>query len=81
MAQQNKKPPCAVCKLVRTYFLIAVPMLFLLYMKPEMSLLKGIALTDVFATVIGVMFVITILWKAYQEFWKPKRDAAKKNRP
>jgi hypothetical protein len=56
-------------------------MLFLLYMKPEMSLLKGIALTDVFATVIGVMFVITILWKAYQEFWKPKRDAAKKNRP
>jgi len=23
----------------------------------------------------------TILWKAYQEYWKPKRDAAKKNQP
>ena len=81
MAVQNNKPPCAVCKLVRTYFLIAVPMRIMLYIKPEMSMLKGIALTDVFATVIGVMFVLTILWKAYQEFWKPKRDAAKKNRP
>jgi hypothetical protein len=50
-------------------------------MKPVMSRLKGIAHTDVFYTVIVVMFVITILWKAYQEFWKPKRDAAKKNRP
>jgi len=27
-----------------------------------------------------VMLVCTILWKAYHEFWKPKIDAARKNK-
>jgi hypothetical protein len=50
----------------------------MLYIKSELSWIKGIALTDIFATVIGVMFVTTILWKVYQEYWKPKRGAVKK---
>lgn len=79
MADENNTPPCVVCKLIRTYFLIAVPMILMIYIKPELTWVKGIALTNVFATAIGVMFVITVVWKAYQEFWKPKRDAAKKN--
>jgi len=70
-----------MCRLIRTYFILAVPILFIMYTKPEFSLLKGLALTDIFATAIGALLVTTILWKAYQEFWKPKRDAAKKNQP
>ena len=81
MADQNNTPPCAVCKLIRTYFLIAVPMILMIYIKPELTWVKGITLTDVFATVIGVLFFMTVVWKAYQEFWKPKRDQAKKHRP
>ena len=42
---------------------------------------KGIALTELFATVIGVIFVTTILWKVYQEYWKPKRGAVEKKQP
>lgn len=77
----DEKPPCVMCKLIRTYFILAVPILFIMYTKPEFTLLKGLALTDIFATAIGALLVATILWKAYQEFWKPKRDAAKKNQP
>jgi len=51
-----------------------------LYIQPEFNRLKGVALTDLFATFIGVMFVVTVLWRAYLEYWKPKRDAARKNR-
>lgn len=80
MADNNQKPPCEVCRLVRMYLLIAVPMILILYLQPEFSSLKGIALTDLFATFIGLMFVATVLWKAYLEYWKPKRDAARKNR-
>jgi hypothetical protein len=53
----------------------------MLYIKFELSWFKCIALTDIFATVIGVMFVTTILWKVYQEYWKPKHDAVKKEQP
>lgn len=80
MAGKNEKPPCAVCRLIRTYMLIAIPMILILYIQPEFNRLKGIALTDLFATFIGVMFVVTVLWKAYIEYWKPKREATRKNR-
>jgi hypothetical protein len=60
--------------------LIAIPMILILYIQPEFNRLKGVALTDLFATFIGVMFVVTVLWRAYLEYWKPKRDAARKNR-
>jgi hypothetical protein len=81
MAEKNEKPPCAVCRLVRTYLVVAVPMIIIMFAKPEFKSLAGLSLTNMFATLIGVMFVLTVLWKAYQEFWKPKRDAARKNRP
>ena len=80
MAEKNQKPPCAVCRLIRTYMLIAIPMILILYIQPEFNRLKGVALTDLFATFIGVMFVVTVLWRAYLEYWKPKRDAARKSR-
>lgn len=80
MAEKHQKPPCAVCRLIRTYMLIAIPMILILYIQPEFNRLKGVALTDLFATFIGVMFVVTVLWRAYLEYWKPKRDAARKNR-
>ena len=80
MVEKNQKPPCAVCRLIRTYMLIAIPMILILYIQPEFNRLKGIALTDLFATFIGVMFVVTVLWKAYIEYWKPKREAARKDR-
>ena len=80
MVEKNQKPPCAVCRLIRTYMLIAIPMFLILYIQPEFNRLKGVALTDLFATFIGVMFVVTVLWRAYLEYWKPKRDAARKNR-
>jgi disulfide bond formation protein DsbB len=80
MGEKKNKPPCAVCRLVRIYLLVAVPIILIMWIRPEVTRLKGYALTDMFATLIGLMLVVTILWKAYQEFWKPKQDAARKNK-
>ena len=71
---------CKVCKLIRIYLIVCVPMLIVLYTKPEISALKGILLTDLFATIIGVGFVVTILWKSYLEFWKPRRDTERETK-
>ena len=80
MREKKTKPPCAVCKLVRMYLLVAVPIILIMWIRPEVSRLKGYDLTNIFSTLIGVMLVCTILWKAYHEFWKPKIDAARKNK-
>ena len=69
----DQNEPCKVCKLIRIYLIVCVPILIVLYNKPEISLLKGILLTELFATIIGVAFLLTILWKSYHEFWKPSR--------
>ena len=74
-SKKDADETCKVCKLIRIYLIVCFPMLIMLYTKPEISALKGILLTDLFATIIGVGFVLTILWKSYQEFWKPRRDA------
>ena len=81
MADKNSTPLCVMCKLIRPYFLVAVCIILMLYIKLELSCIKGIALTDIFATVIGVISVTTTLWKFYQEYWKPKRGAVKKEQP
>ena len=56
----------------------AVPLLIVLYLKPEFGMLKGILLTNIFATLITITFVATVGWKAYVEFWKPYREKEKK---
>ena len=78
---QNKTPPpCAVCKLIRIYMLVAVPMIFIMWTKPEIARLQGISLTNAFATFVTCAFIGIIFWKYYHEIWKPRREAADKER-
>ncbi len=80
MDNQNRSP-CAVCKLVRTYMLVAIPMILIMWTRPELKKLQGISLTNGFATIITIGFVTMVVWKYYQEFWKPRRENANKRRP
>lgn len=63
---------CAVCKLIRVYIMIAVPMIGLVWLNPESSneFLREVSITNLFANLIGIAFVIIVAWKAYNEFWK-----------
>ena len=68
----KQQATCAMCQLVRTYLLIAVPLIGLFWFQPEMSLLKGVSLTNLAAAFIGVAFLATVGWKAYHEYWKDR---------
>tara|TARA_B100001248_G_C27150314_1_gene348681 strand:+ start:251 stop:496 length:246 start_codon:yes stop_codon:yes gene_type:complete len=81
MARQDNKPTCEVCRLIRNYLIIAVPIIIVIYTQPEFSHLQGLNLTNLSAMLFGTAFVVVVLWKFYQEFWKPKRDSAKKQKP
>ena len=63
---------CAVCKLIRVYIMVAVPMIFLVWLNPDSSseFLSEFSLTNIFANLVGIGFVTLVVWKAYNEFWK-----------
>ncbi len=61
-----------MCQLIRTYLLIAVPLISLFWFQPEMNLLKGVSLTNLASGFIGVAFLVTVGWKVYHEFWKDR---------
>ena len=68
----KQQATCAMCQLIRTYLLIAVPLIALFWFQPEMNLLKGISLTNLASAFFGVAFLVTVGWKAYHEFWKDR---------
>ncbi len=78
--QKKTSPPCAVCKLIRIYMLVAIPMIFIMWTRPEIARLQGISLTNAFATLVTCAFIGVILWKYYHEIWKPRREADRKER-
>jgi len=63
---------CAVCRLIRVYIMVAVPMICLVWLNPDSSseFLSEVSLTNLFANLIGIVLVIMVAWKAYNEFWK-----------
>lgn len=83
MSTRDKKD-CAVCRIVRTYLLIAVPLLAMVGFS-SMSGDREVA-TPWFARVELISFlaalavtslVAVIAYKAYQEFWAPKKKREK----
>jgi hypothetical protein len=68
----KQQATCAMCQLIRTYLLIAVPLIALFWFQPEMNLLKGVSLTNLASVFFGVAFLVTVGWKAYHEFWKDR---------
>ncbi len=81
MSEQDNQPSCEVCKLIRNYLLVAVPIILIIYTQPQVTGFRGIDLTQTAAALFALLLVVLVAWKAYREFWKPRRDGAKKPRP
>ena len=70
---QHKKSDCPACRLTRVFLLLAVPIMMMMWFKPELPLLRSINLTYAFANLVGLACICVITYKAYQEFWLPAR--------
>ena len=63
----NRNEDCEVCKYIRWYFMIGIPILFIVYLSPEVGFIKEINLSNVFATGITIGLIIVVAWKYYHE--------------
>jgi type IV secretory pathway VirB6-like protein len=73
--KEVKKNDCPACRLTRVFLLLAVPIMMMMWFKPELPLLKSINLTYAFANLVGFACLCVIAYKAYHEFWLPARKA------
>ena len=72
MQNANQQPTCAVCKTIRYFLMAAVPILVLVYVKPELDL-PEMQLQVLIGNILWVGLPLLIAWKYYWEIWKPKR--------
>ena len=83
MSTRDKKE-CAVCRIVRTYLLIAVPLLAMVgfssmsgdrdVVTPWFARVELISFLAAFAV---TSLVAVVAFRAYQEFWAPKKKREK----
>ena len=71
---QRSARPCPMCRLIRTFLLMAIPFMFLMWFKPEMPFLSRFDLTTLAANSIALSCVAVIAIQAYREFWLPYRS-------
>jgi len=70
MSDNDNRAGCAVCRLIRVYLLIAVPLIIALAFGPEPESLKEIDLINLVAGCVAMGLVVTVAWRAYQEYWR-----------
>ena len=61
---------CEVCKIVRWYLMVGVPVVALLWARPDFDYFRGYMLTNIVGSGITVALIAVVGWKYYQEFWR-----------
>lgn len=74
MAGQHKKPPCEFCRRMRFVGMMAVMIIGVAITRPEFAFLRGMNLTRIAVYFFAAVFVLLLLWKSYQEYWKKSND-------
>lgn len=70
--QGQTKDTCTMCRIIRIYLMIGAPIVVMMMLGQQAEALRGIMLTNIFAVVVTVAFVVLVTWKAYDEFWRHK---------
>jgi disulfide bond formation protein DsbB len=63
----NNNEDCQVCKYIRWYFMIGVPIVIFTWMQPELNIFRGLNLSNIVAAAITIGLISLIAWKYYHE--------------
>ena len=63
----EKNDDCQVCKYIRWYLMIGMPVLFITWMRPELNRCRGLDLSKSAASLITIGLVSLVAWKYYHE--------------
>ena len=64
---------CKVCRLIRVYLLVAVPVLMMMWIRPEFQIPAGIDGRAVVGYGFGIILVLVIVYRYYIDIYRKKR--------
>ena len=66
-------PNCKVCRLIRVYLLVAVPVLMMMWIRPDFQIPAGIDGRAVIGYAFGVGVILMVAYKYYTDIYRKKR--------
>jgi hypothetical protein len=66
----GQKKDCVTCRTIRYFALALVPIIILYLSGAELTPLRGVMLTQLAGWISGLLFVLLIVWKAWDEYWR-----------
>ena len=66
-------PNCKVCRLIRVYLLVAIPVLMMMWIRPEFQIPAGIDARAIIGYAFGSGVVLMFLYRYYVDIYRKKR--------
>lgn len=66
-------PDCKVCRLTRVYLMVAVPILMMMWLQPELRFPGGLEARAWLGYGIGIALVLMIAWRIYLDYYRRRR--------
>ena len=66
-------PNCRVCRLIRVYLLVAIPVLMMMWIRPDFQIPAGVDGRAVVGYVFGIGVVVMFAYKYYTDIYKKRR--------
>ena len=66
-------PNCRVCRLIRVYLLVAIPVLMMMWIRPDFQIPAGVDGRAVVGYVFGIGVVVMFVYKYYTDIYKKRR--------
>jgi len=64
--------PCKVCKLIRYFMLVAVPLLVLIGTRPDVAV-PSIPIEMLFTNFVAVAFISVLAFRVYKDYFSKKK--------
>ena len=64
--------PCKVCKLIRYFMLVAVPLLVLIGTRPDVAV-PAIPIEMLFTNFVAVAFISVLAFRVYKDYFSKKK--------
>lgn len=68
---------CPMCKIIRTYLILAVPVLAVLFLQPSEPVFGAFSIIKIAPWFVAIGLPSLIAWKYYHEIYKRKRKSRK----
>ncbi len=68
---------CPMCKIIRTYLILAVPVLAVLFLQPSEPVFGAFSIIKIAPWFVAIGLPSLIAWKYYHEIYKRNRKSRK----